>query len=78
MLNYFSENWLFFQEITFITEFQGSKILLPTFSLGGKWGFEVADLLLAIVNFEPWSDRNTRHQLGPTNCGCTKQEGSTF
>ena len=42
----------FFQEITFITEFQGREILLPTFSLGGKWGLEVADLLLATVNFE--------------------------
>ena len=44
----------FFQGITFIAEFSGSKILLLTFSLGGKWGFEVTNLLLATVNFEPY------------------------
>ena len=43
----------FFQEITFITEFPGSNFLLPTFSTGGKWDFQVANLLLASVNFEP-------------------------
>ena len=51
--NYFSENGLFFQEITFRTEFPGSNFLLPTFLTGGKWNFEVAYLLLATVNFEP-------------------------
>ena len=45
---------LFFQEITFRTEFSGSNLLLPTFLTGCKWDFEVADLLLASVNFEPW------------------------
>ena len=45
---------LFFQEITFITEFPGSNFLLPTLLTGGKWDFQVADLLLATVNFEPW------------------------
>ena len=45
---------LFFQEITFRTEFPGSNLLLPTFSTGDKWDFEVADLLLATFNFEPW------------------------
>ena len=44
---------LFFQEITLITEFTGSNFLLPTFLTGGKWYFEVANLLLATVNFEP-------------------------
>ena len=41
---------LFFQEITFITEFPGSNFLLPTFLIGGKWDFQVADLLLLISN----------------------------
>ena len=45
---------LFFQEITFITEFPDSNFLLPTFLTGGKWDFQVAELLLATVNFEPW------------------------
>ena len=44
---------LFFQEITFITEFPGSNFLLPTFLTGVKWDFQVSNLLLAIVNFEP-------------------------
>ena len=47
---------LFFQEITFRTEFPGSNFLLPTFLTGGKWDFEVANLLLATVNFEPRLD----------------------
>ena len=45
---------LFFQEITFITEFQGSNLLLPTFLAGSKWDFLVANLLLDTVNFKPW------------------------
>ena len=45
--NYFCEIGLFFQEITFITEFSGSNFLLLTFFTGGKWDFQVADLLLA-------------------------------
>ena len=44
---------LFSQEIAFRTEFPGSNFLLPTFLTGGKWEFEVANLLLATVNFEP-------------------------
>ena len=45
---------LFFQEfITFITEFPGSNLLLPRFFIGGKLDFQVANLLLATVNFEP-------------------------
>ena len=44
---------LFFQEITFITEFLDSNFLLPTFLIGGKWDFQVANLLLATVNFKP-------------------------
>ena len=51
--NYFSENWLvFFQKITFIKEFPGSNFLLPTFLTGGKWDFQMANLLLAPVNFK--------------------------
>ena len=44
---------MFFQEITFRTEFPGSNLLLPTFLTGGKWDFEVANLLLVTVNFQP-------------------------
>ena len=44
---------LFFQEITFITEFPGSNVLLPTFLTGSKRDFQVANLLLATVNFKP-------------------------
>ena len=46
---------LIFQEITLITEFPGSNFLLPTFLKGGKWDFQVANLLPATVNFEPCS-----------------------
>ena len=46
---------LFFQEITFITELPGSNFLLPSFLTGGKWDFQVANLLLATANFEPCS-----------------------
>ena len=51
---YFSENHLFFQEITFITEFPCGNILLPMFLTGGKCDFQVGNLLLATVNFEHW------------------------
>ena len=44
---------LVFQDITFISEFPGSNVLLPTFLTGGTWDFQVANLLLATVNFEP-------------------------
>ena len=44
---------LFFQEITFKKEFPCSNFLLPSFLSGGKWDFQVANLLLATVNFEP-------------------------
>ena len=49
---------LFFQEITLITELPGSNFLLPTFLTGGKQDFQVANLLLVTVNFEPWSRLN--------------------
>ena len=39
---------LFFQEITFITELPGSNFLPPRFLTGGKWDFQVANLLLLI------------------------------
>ena len=48
---------LFFQEINFVKEFPGSNFLLPSFLTGGKWDFQVANLLLAFVNFELWYAR---------------------
>ena len=42
---------LFFQKITFRTEFPGSNFLLPTFLADGKLDFPGANLLLATVNF---------------------------
>ena len=39
---------LFFQEITLIAKFPGSNFLLPTFLTGGKWNFQVTNLLLLI------------------------------
>ena len=44
---------LFFQEITFIIEFPGSNFLQPPFFIGGKLDVQVANLILATVNFEP-------------------------
>ena len=41
---------LFLQEITFITEFPGSNFLLLRFLTGGKWDFQVEDLLLATLS----------------------------
>ena len=43
---------LFFQEITFIIELPGSNFLLPRFLAGGKWDFQVANLLLLISNLD--------------------------
>ena len=43
---------MFFQEITFITEFPGSNFLLPTIQTGSKWDFQVENLLLLILNPE--------------------------
>ena len=51
--NYFSKIGLCCQEINLRTELPGSNFLLPTFLTGGKWDFEVANVLLAIVNFKP-------------------------
>ena len=44
---------MFFQEITSVTEFSGSNFLLPTIYTGSNWDFQVANLLLATVNFDP-------------------------
>ena len=52
--NNFSENGHVLPRITSITEFPGSNCLLPTFETGSKSGFQVANLLLATANFEPW------------------------
>ena len=51
--NYFGENWLVLLRISLITEFQASNFLLHTFLIDGKSDFQVANLLLATVNFEP-------------------------
>ena len=50
--NYFSENWLVLTRNYFQNRIPGSNFLLPTFLTGGKWDFQVANLLLATVNFE--------------------------
>ena len=44
---------LFLQAITFKKEFPDSNFLLTTLLTGGKWNFQVANLLLFIVNYEP-------------------------
>ena len=46
---------MFSQDITLITEFPGSNILLPTFLMGGKQDFqvEICFLLLLILNPGP-------------------------
>ena len=44
---------LFFQDISFITKLQDSNFLLPTCLTGGKWEFQMANLLLATADFEP-------------------------
>ena len=44
----------FFPAITLTTEFLGSNFLLPTFAVGSKHDFQMANLPLATVNFEPW------------------------
>ena len=51
--NNFSENWLVFPRNDSITKFLGRNFLLPTIYTGSKWDFQVANLLLATVNFEP-------------------------
>ena len=43
----------YFPDITSTTEFPGSNILLPTFSIGSKRDFQVANLPLATLNFDP-------------------------
>ena len=44
---------LFFQEITFITEFPGSNFLLPTFLTGDKWDFRWQIPYLPLLNLDP-------------------------
>ena len=42
------------KKIIFLTEYPGSNFLLPPYLTGGKWDFQVANLLLAsTANFEP-------------------------
>ena len=52
--NYFSENWLALPRNHF--HYRIPNVLLPTFLTGGKWDFQVANLLLATVNFKPWTE----------------------
>ena len=54
----------YFPDITLATEFPGSNVLLPTFSLGNKQDFQVANLPLAAVNFEPWNIVVCSRQVG--------------
>ena len=55
---------LFFQEITFITEFPGSNFLLPTFLAGSKWDFPVANLLLrTLIRWEFFPSKNNPKNL---------------
>ena len=49
---------LFIQEITFISEFPGSNYFLPRLLTGGKWYFQMANLLLLI-----WNPVNTDRKL---------------
>ena len=51
--NYFSEKQLALTRNYFHNRFPGSNVLLPTFLTGGSSGLQVANLLLATVNFEP-------------------------
>ena len=51
--NYFSKNLLVLPRNYFRNRIP-KNFLLPTFLAGGKWDFQVANLLLATVNFEPW------------------------
>ena len=51
----------YFPEIILTTEFPGSNFLLPTLSIGSKWDFQVADLLLATANFEPWDYKTSKY-----------------
>ena len=55
---------MFFQEITSITEFPGSNILLTLFLTGGKLDFKVANLLLATVKHFATTFYTTLQALG--------------
>ena len=70
--NSFRENWLVlpFQEITFTTEFPDSNFLLPIFLTGGKWDFQVANLL--------WDFQVANLLLATVNCLLTMKGTSTF
>ena len=48
---FFSEKQLALPRNHFHNRFSGSYFLLPTFLRGDKLGFQVANLLLATVNF---------------------------
>ena len=69
---------LFFQEITFIMKFLGSNFLLPTTYTGSKWDFQVANLLLAAVNFEPCFNRLDNTDAGVNNVGDGYSPSCTF
>ena len=56
--SYYSEKQLALPRIYFHNSFPGSNLLLPPFLTGGNLGFQVANLLLATVNFEHWYQFN--------------------
>ena len=51
--HYFSENWLVLLRNCFHNKISGCNFLLPTFLTCSKSDVQVANLLLATVNFEP-------------------------
>ena len=63
--NNFSENRLVFARNYFQNRFPGSNLLLLRFLAGGKWDFQMAILLPATVNFEPWFEGfySTNHTI---------------
>ena len=44
------------KKLSVTKEFLDSNLLLPFFPSNGKWDFQVANLLLATVNFELWTN----------------------
>ena len=50
--NYFSETQHILPRNYFHNRIPRQQLFLPAFLTGGKWDFQVANLLLASVNFE--------------------------
>ena len=51
--DYFSENWLVLLRNYFQNNIPRYQLFATYSLIGGKWDFEVANLLLATVNFKP-------------------------